>query len=760
MKIIFKNNKKFLTKKNLVLQEKRPNEKIKPSYFIKPSLSYLNTKDLNLRHILNIMIFRTNKEYDNQFKFINIKLDDDQYTKRQYVLFTLKNFVEQNCIKKNIFYYIIHLFDLLVMKNRKKNVIFSFEKIGLGALILSMKFLHENKLTCNNLERSLKKYKSLFVGRYFSLEEMTKIEFSCIKLLNYYLLEPGPINYIELFLLNGILFDSDTNSKLNHETCSNLYRLIMINLETIMLCSNEYIRFNPYDLVCCIIGYCRKAMNFEKWPEIFCGIYNIDLMYLNPVYNDFLTQYKNILICKNIKGQKMISIINNNKTNFRLTSIYEKSRNNSIQYRKINNQNLINDNYKNANFNISTDSDKNYYSRNFLRSNSILNNDNSFDYSNNIIKNTKNISEILNNFNINTDRKNNTNFHWMPKRMTSYTKYLSSGDTNKFSKKKYSTFTVDYSYILPSKEIIKDKLNEDDSFDNNKNLQILDTKSTIKKINIYNYKYKFNTNNFSTDRIKDIKTHKKSNTLIENNNIITKINNNNNSSKKNNNSNTSSNYKFLFNTNLSAKNKKTENHNKIKEDKRFGIKRTSMIKDVKEEGEYKEDNTKNNKEVKISVNSRKVTNSIRRNYMRKSREERKKKNNMHIINNFPNNSYEKNNKKKENSNYNYNYNIAVTTKNTSNNKESKKVLQDNIKSEKLFHRRNNTNDIKHILREISNEKIPASSSKKNNKIITTEDGNNELEDIGDKRFHIRLFYKLKKFKNVRKKGSPIKKLNF
>ena len=121
---------------------------------------------------------------------------------------------------------------------------------------------------------------------------------------------------------------------------------------------------------------------------------------------------------------------------------------------------------------------------------------------------------------------------------------------------------------------------------------------------------------------------------------------------------------------------------------------------------------------------------------------------------------EKNNKKKENSNYNYNYNIAVTTKNASNNKESKKVLQENIKSEKLFHRRNNTNDIKHILREISNEKIPASSSKKNNKIITTEDGNNELEDIGDKRFHIRLFYKLKKFKNVRKKGSPIKKLNF
>ena len=265
--------------------------KIKSLLMISSSIFYKYLTDI----FKSIMENNEDKIYKEKFKHINIVLNEEQNQKRYDIIMVIKKFIIQNKINSNIFYNIIHLFDLLIIKNNKHKIFSSLEKLGLGALYICVKFFHENN---SSSSISNKKYKSLYNNRYYSMQEIAKIEMLCLKLINYNLIKPSPIYFIEVLIMNEILHNSDLNNKNNnnfHDSFNHLCCLIFKNLDTIIINSNEYIKYNPFYLSCFIIGYSNNILNMEKFPKYlttFCGLTNINF---NEVYNELWSNYKNIL---------------------------------------------------------------------------------------------------------------------------------------------------------------------------------------------------------------------------------------------------------------------------------------------------------------------------------------------------------------------------------------------------------------------------------------------------------------------------------
>ncbi len=152
-----------------------------------PKSNIIINEEINLIEVLNNMIIRTNKLYQNFYNNkINIKLDNDQLSKRTKIINYINDFIEVNInfknsnkIKDTIFCEIIFLFDLLIIQNKNNKCLIPLEKLGLGALILLLKF---NRIKEKVLS---KKYKSIFENKYMSLKEINKIEVMALKLINY-----------------------------------------------------------------------------------------------------------------------------------------------------------------------------------------------------------------------------------------------------------------------------------------------------------------------------------------------------------------------------------------------------------------------------------------------------------------------------------------------------------------------------------------------------------------------------------------------
>ncbi len=169
--------------------------------------------EINVIDILNNMLNRTNIIYNTLLiNTSNFKLDNDEYSKRAKIIKNVKDFITINLLhnnkninRDNILLEVIYFFDLLIIQNKKFKVLSSLEKIGLGALILVLKF---NKLQDKIL---IKKYKSIFNDKYMTLEEISKIEIISLKLINYYIIQPSPIYYISFLFKNIFINDKCKN---------------------------------------------------------------------------------------------------------------------------------------------------------------------------------------------------------------------------------------------------------------------------------------------------------------------------------------------------------------------------------------------------------------------------------------------------------------------------------------------------------------------------------------------------------------------
>ena len=270
---------------------------IKPGFILPYSLQIKNnhksnliiSKEINLRDVLKNMLTRTNKLYENlDCNQIDIKLDNEQFSKRAKIIKYIKDFIEINITFKKavknkniIFCEVIFLFDLLIIQNKKCKCMTPLEKLGLGALILILKF---NKLHDKNF---IKKYKSIFNNKYMTLDEINKIEVLSLKIINYDITLPNHMYYIDILYKN--IFLAINNKEKNIDS---IYKQIISITKYIMTFSNNYIKFHPFYFSSFIIKFCLEQNKIEEFHYKFMNIFEINMRDYRILYEEFLKTFQ------------------------------------------------------------------------------------------------------------------------------------------------------------------------------------------------------------------------------------------------------------------------------------------------------------------------------------------------------------------------------------------------------------------------------------------------------------------------------------
>ena len=310
---------------------------------IKPA-SCIIPRDINLKQLF-IQLFNSSCSL-NQDNKIYYKLSPEQISNRKYIIESIKNFVINHRIKYKILYNIIYMLDILICYSNKKKVISNFEKLGLGSVILTLKFMNEEYLMI-----PLNKFKSFYENKIYTIHQLQEIEINSLKLLDYYLNFPSPYSFMELLFLNGIVFSTDN---IKNETSHKIYNLVLNSLEKIMLKSNEYIKYNPLYLCCGIIAYSREFHGIEKWPTILSKVFDVIDKNFDNIYKEFFSPYNHHYIksSNNIIDNLFIKKLYINGSKEKNKNIHEKN-NNDINVNTINKDITIHqENNINKNINI------------------------------------------------------------------------------------------------------------------------------------------------------------------------------------------------------------------------------------------------------------------------------------------------------------------------------------------------------------------------------------------------------------------------
>ena len=300
-KAYFQNKKKNVSKVKISLMKTNIKSYLISSFSLKiknnQKTNFFIDNEINLREILNNALKRTNTIYENfYYNQIDIKLEHEEISKRTKIIKYIKDFIETNIgfNKCEVFCEIIFFFDLLIIQNKKCKNIISLEKLGLGALILVLKF---HKLQRNVF---IKKYKSIFNDKYLSLDEINKIEVSSLKMLDYGITQPHPIYYIDLLYNN--IFSSSNNLELNNDY---IYKQIISTLKYIMTFSNNYIKFHPIYLALFIIKYCFEQNKSSDFHYNFILFFETNIRDYRSKYEEFINIFKNqLIIAKSLLKQK------------------------------------------------------------------------------------------------------------------------------------------------------------------------------------------------------------------------------------------------------------------------------------------------------------------------------------------------------------------------------------------------------------------------------------------------------------------------
>ena len=277
-------------------------ERLLEAYPIKPFQNII-PKDINLQKIFTIQ--RTSSQIINKrfSSLFNSTISNTNNTNRIKILNKVKEFILRYHLDYKIYYKMIILYDTLLIENEAKKLLTN-EDIALGALVLSVKFNYiENKMI------SMKKFLNLYDNKIYTLEKIIRIERICLYMSKYYLNYNTPMCFLEFFLINGIIFNTDSITKENY---TKLYYKVENVLEKLMEESNNYLKYNFFHLSCSIVSYVRKKFELKKWPLPLKKIFGIDYINFEKEYNSiFIKDDKDN---NSIDNKREIVIKGNNNT--------------------------------------------------------------------------------------------------------------------------------------------------------------------------------------------------------------------------------------------------------------------------------------------------------------------------------------------------------------------------------------------------------------------------------------------------------------
>ena len=249
------------------------------TYSIKPLFCTV-PKDVNMHKILVNMMNSSFKINGN--KSIYVKISQSEIKIRHNILNNIKAFLNKKSISKKIFCAIIFLYDILYIKNLDQKILTSQEELGIGSLILTMKFIYgKAKYLFKNMSAI---FPNFDMNEEKNKNKIREIEINSLKLIDYYLSYASPISFMEIFFINGIIFSTDN---IKTEQSGKIYELVIDLIEKIMIISNEYIKYNPLCLCSCIVSFARDIYKLEKWPKILTQAFGVNFSSFENIYNEF-----------------------------------------------------------------------------------------------------------------------------------------------------------------------------------------------------------------------------------------------------------------------------------------------------------------------------------------------------------------------------------------------------------------------------------------------------------------------------------------
>ena len=360
------NKEKYNKYINIRTKNKEKFQIIEKCYSVKP-ISYIMPKDIILKDIFqnSMRIYKAKEKY-----YFNSNNNNEGNINRKQILSRIKKIILDKKINYDIYIKTIYLYDLLLLKkeNASMKIKNKFKKffqaqnilIALTAFVLILKFNYsENKMI--RMKKLLQNLDDLDI----TLQDLYEMEISALKLIDYDLSFHTPYSFMELFLINGIIFNEDY---LQLDASFKIYDLAKETIENIMEMSNDYFKYNYFYLCCCIISYVRDTIHINKWPKVFEINFGIKFDDFSDVYNIFFQKNNNekiennmnikinkrnfynsdIINIKNLKSiNNIINVLKIMKSADKIKRVKEKI--NKIDLVNNNNNNNINNNIPNEN---------------------------------------------------------------------------------------------------------------------------------------------------------------------------------------------------------------------------------------------------------------------------------------------------------------------------------------------------------------------------------------------------------------------------
>ena len=360
------NKEKYNKYINIRTKNKEKFQIIEKCYSVKP-ISYIMPKDIILKDIFqnSMRIYKAKEKY-----YFNSNNNNEGNINRKQILSRIKKIILDKKINYDIYIKTIYLYDLLLLKKENASIKIKnkFKKffqaqnilIALTAFVLILKFNYsENKMI--RMKKLLQNLDDLDI----KLQDLYEMEISALKLIDYDLSFHTPYSFMELFLINGIIFNEDY---LQLDASFKIYDLAKETIENIMEISNDYFKYNYFYLCCCIISYVRDNIHINKWPKVFEINFGIKFDDFSDVYNIFFQKNNNekiennmnikinkrnfynsdIINIKNLKSiNNIINVLKIMKSADKIKRVKEKI--NKIDLINNNNNNNINNNIQNEN---------------------------------------------------------------------------------------------------------------------------------------------------------------------------------------------------------------------------------------------------------------------------------------------------------------------------------------------------------------------------------------------------------------------------
>ncbi len=280
------------------------------TYSLKPK-RYNIPKDVVPYDIFKQLLLVSKKYFPTIPKIVNLKPNEQD--NRSKIVYQIKNFVEKNNLNITTYFFSVYLMDQLLAK--KVNL--SFEKLGLGSILLGTKFLEiDGKLP------SMESYLKYTINRRISSKEIIEIENICLKKLDHNLILPQPVNFLNIFLLNGIVFNTDESDNKKKNITSSIYMKPYDILSELISLNADYLKYHPLELACACIAFARESYKLSKWHYVFEKVFGIYESKFYDAYN-FVRNFneeKKKIIAKNEQLRRERKKIENDNTIYRNSS--------------------------------------------------------------------------------------------------------------------------------------------------------------------------------------------------------------------------------------------------------------------------------------------------------------------------------------------------------------------------------------------------------------------------------------------------------